>query len=129
MPGGDRTGPLGAGPLTGRGAGYCAGFGVPGYANPIPGRGMGFGRGGGFGRGRGMGRGYRNMYYATGQPGWARGYVNPGWNVPPEMPYEPAPEFTEQDELKYLRQRSKYFGKVLDDINRRIDELEKSNEG
>ena len=24
MPGGDRTGPMGQGPLTGRGAGYCA---------------------------------------------------------------------------------------------------------
>ena len=27
MPGGDRTGPLGQGPMTGRGAGYCGGFG------------------------------------------------------------------------------------------------------
>lgn len=26
MPGGDRTGPLGMGPMTGRGLGYCAGF-------------------------------------------------------------------------------------------------------
>ena len=24
--------------MTGRGAGYCAGFGQPGFANPIPGR-------------------------------------------------------------------------------------------
>ena len=32
MPGGDRTGPMGQGPMTGRGAGYCAGFGMPGYA-------------------------------------------------------------------------------------------------
>ncbi|MCQ5376123.1 MAG: DUF5320 domain-containing protein [Methanomassiliicoccales archaeon] len=34
MPGGDGTGPLGLGPMTGRRAGYCAGFPVPGYANP-----------------------------------------------------------------------------------------------
>ncbi|HHX95299.1 MAG TPA: DUF5320 domain-containing protein, partial [Clostridia bacterium] len=33
MPRGDRTGPTGLGPLTGRGAGFCAGFKVPGYAN------------------------------------------------------------------------------------------------
>ena len=26
MPGGDRTGPLGMGPMTGRGLGYCTGF-------------------------------------------------------------------------------------------------------
>ncbi len=30
MPGGDQTGPMGMGPMTGRGAGYCNGFAVPG---------------------------------------------------------------------------------------------------
>lgn len=46
MPRGDRTGPAGAGPMTGRGMGYCAGYNVPGYANPCFGRslGRGFGR-------------------------------------------------------------------------------------
>jgi len=43
MPGGDRTGPLGAGPMTGRAAGYCAVYPVPGYANPPRGYGRGFG--------------------------------------------------------------------------------------
>ncbi len=33
MPGGDGTGPWGFGPMTGRGAGFCAGFPVPGYMN------------------------------------------------------------------------------------------------
>ena len=33
MPGGDRSGPMGAGPKTGRAAGFCAGFRVPGYMN------------------------------------------------------------------------------------------------
>ena len=33
MPRGDRTGPLGMGPLTGRRLGFCAGFKVPGYLN------------------------------------------------------------------------------------------------
>ncbi|NMC44151.1 MAG: DUF5320 domain-containing protein, partial [candidate division Zixibacteria bacterium] len=71
MPRGDRTGPAGMGPMTGRGLGYCAGFGMPGYMNPAPGRGfgMGFGRGRGFGGG---GRGWRHWYYATGLPGWMR---------------------------------------------------------
>ncbi|MGB4046967.1 MAG: DUF5320 domain-containing protein, partial [Kiritimatiellia bacterium] len=41
MPRGDRTGPQGAGPMTGRGAGTCAGAATPGYA------GGGYGRGGG----------------------------------------------------------------------------------
>jgi len=38
MPFGDGTGPRGLGPMTGRGAGYCSGFGRPGFANPLPGR-------------------------------------------------------------------------------------------
>jgi len=77
MPWGDRTGPMGLGPMTGRAAGYCAGYPVPGYANPwIPGwggRGRGWrGRGRGFwgrswrlwggGRGRGLRRGQYGYY-------------------------------------------------------------------
>ena len=48
MPGQDQTGPMGAGPMTGRGMGPC---------------------GGGFGRGRGCGFGYgrRGGYYLTGE--------------------------------------------------------------
>lgn len=52
--------------MSGRGAGYCAGFGVPGYMNdniPRLGLGRGWGRGWGRGYGRGWGRGY----------GWGRG--------------------------------------------------------
>lgn len=56
MPGGDRTGPAGEGPMTGRKLGFCGGGDGPGWAGA--GRGMGRGRGGrGFGRGRGVGRG------------------------------------------------------------------------
>ena len=40
MPAGNGTGPLGFGPMTGRAAGYCAGYPVPGYMNPVPGRGF-----------------------------------------------------------------------------------------
>ena len=60
MPFGDGTGPRGLGPMTGRRAGFCAGFGRPGFNNPMPGRqfglGWGFGRGWGLGRGRGWRR-------------------------------------------------------------------------
>ncbi len=55
MPRGDRMGPMGAGPRTGRGLGYCAGYDTPGYTR---GYGNGFGQGLGYGRGRGFGRGY-----------------------------------------------------------------------
>jgi len=71
MPGGDGTGPQGLGPRTGRAAGYCAQYPVPGYANPNLGR--GFYRGGG--------RGRRNLYYATGLTGWQRG----AYSYPPPV--------------------------------------------
>ena len=45
MPGGDRTGPRGKGPKTGRGLGFCTDNNSPGYTNP---QGRPFG-----GRGRG----------------------------------------------------------------------------
>ena len=57
MPGFDRTGPLGEGPMTGRRLGRCTG-----YAGDMPGRGYrGFGRGfrGGMGRGYGRALGFR----------------------------------------------------------------------
>lgn len=41
MPAGNRTGPNGLGPMTGRGAGFCAGNDKPGYLSP----GVGGGRG------------------------------------------------------------------------------------
>lgn len=58
MPFGDRTGPLGQGPMTGRGRGYCSGNATPGRFNAGPGRGMGrAGRGG---------PGWRNQFRAAG---------------------------------------------------------------
>jgi hypothetical protein len=45
MPRGDRTGPMGQGPMTGRRAGYCSGSNMPGFSNRYPGGGFGLGRG------------------------------------------------------------------------------------
>jgi hypothetical protein len=63
---GDRTGPLGEGPRTGRGMGYCTGNEHPGYLNRNPNWGMGLGRGlrggGGYRAGFGPGRGYGQYY-------------------------------------------------------------------
>ena len=59
MPGRDRTGPMGQGTMTGRGAGLCAGQASTGRSGGFGGRGFGRGRGGGGGGGRGGGgRGY-----------------------------------------------------------------------
>lgn len=117
MPGGDRTGPMGMGPMTGRRAGLCAGFAVPGFANGAPGF-FGRGRGGG---GRG-GRGWRNMFYATGLTAWQRaGAVGPmgGAAVSPQ-PQTLSPE----QELAMLRQQADGAAATLEQIRRRIDELE-----
>ncbi len=64
MPRGNKTGPMGQGPMTGRGAGFCAGYALPGYANAaIPGYGGRFGAGNGRGYGCRQGFGKRNFGY------------------------------------------------------------------
>lgn len=63
---GNGTGPMGMGPMTGRGAGLCRGFSTPGYANTAKNfGGMGCGRG--F-SGKGFGRGFGRQYKA---PKWS----------------------------------------------------------
>jgi hypothetical protein len=127
MPGGDQTGPMGMGPMTGRAAGYCAGYNVPGYMNPMPGRGwgMGWGRGrGGWGMGRGGWR-HRHWYYATGLPGWERWGYAPAWGAPPPPWYGPgAPQMTEEQEAEYLKEQAKGLQEQLDALNQRLAELE-----
>jgi len=122
MPGGDGTGPAGMGPMTGRAAGYCAGYPVPGYMNPVGGAGF-------WGWGRGGGRGWRNRFYATGLTGWqgaaaglpAFGAVG-GWAAPFVPSYAPATS-TEQ-ELDRLKRQAEYFSNTLENIKKRIDELQ-----
>lgn len=114
MPGGDRTGPMGMGPMTGRGAGYCAGYGAAGFVNRM------FG-GAFFGRGRGGGRGWRNMFYATGLPGWAR----VGVGVAGAALAAGAFRFmTREQELDVLQQEADQAAGVLESIRQRISELE-----
>ncbi len=130
MPGGDRTGPAGIGPMTGRAAGFCAGFPVPGYMNPVGGRGYGgWGRGfrgGGFGRGFGRGFGWGRAGY--GMPAYG-GVVSPyayGGAVNPYAyggtPF--APGLTAQQELEGLKGQAEYLEDSLDGIKKRIEELE-----
>ena len=60
MPRGDQTGPNGMGSQTGRGAGFCAGYDTPGYANPTDCR-RGMGRAWGGRRGQMIGFGHRGF--------------------------------------------------------------------
>jgi hypothetical protein len=122
MPRGDGTGPMGQGPMTGRAAGYCAGYSVPGYVNPVFSGGF-FGRGRGFfGRGGG-GRGFRNMYYATGLTGWQRASMGAPAFVG-AYPY--AGEVTPKQEADILKNEADVLKSQLNDIQSRIETLEKA---
>ena len=112
MPGGDRTGPEGRGPMTGRRAGFCAGYQVPGYEKP----GYGFGRGFVRGSGRGFGRGF----WGRGKGFWWRDTIP-----------ETYPQVISKDEEKsYLEDTVKNLEQEIKSIHKRIEEIskEKKNE-
>ena len=111
--------------MTGRAAGYCAGYAVPGFANnSVPGRGF-FGRGRGGGGGGGGGFGRRNQFYATGLTGWQRsGAGAPAYGPAAPMPF-PAPVApTKDQQLDALKAQADYFNDALEDIKKRIAEIE-----
>ncbi len=113
MPGGNGTGPQGMGPMTGRAMGYCTGNSMPGYTNSGVGyNGCGFGRGRGRGMGGGAGRGFRNQFFATGLPGWAR-FGGAGAAGP-------------VDEKQLLSNQADALRSQLDGIQNRLTQLEKS---
>jgi len=128
MPRGDGTGPAGLGPMTGRAAGYCAGYSVPGFMNPAGGR--FYSRAGlGLGAGRG-GRGYRNFYYATGLPGYVRYSMGlPAWGNVGYIPNVANPFFTAQNidpkqEAEVLKNQAEFLSQQLNNIQTRLNELE-----
>jgi len=112
MPRGDGTGPVGMGAMSGRAAGYCAGFGLPGFANPALGR--------GFGMGFGRGRGWRHMFYATGLPGWMRFGDNAASYGYPATYQKPDPEMEKQA----LKNQAEAMQSALDSINKRLSEID-----
>ena len=114
MPGGDRTGPEGMGSMTGRAAGFCAGYNVPGYMNPYGGGGRGFrrnfgGRGVGFGRRGGFAYDVNPTVQTTLQPDVAQAPTN------------------ESMELEALRNQSQAIEATLSVIQKRVEALEKQS--
>lgn len=122
MPRGDGTGPMGMGRMSGRGAGFCAGYGTPGYANQSSGRGASTG----FGRGRGIFggcRGWRHWFHATGLPGFSRFF---GYGAEPMPAARPDPEMEKQS----LKAQADALEAELEIIRKRLDGIERSeNEG
>ena len=113
MPRGNGTGPSGMGPMTGRAAGFCAGYGTAGYLNSAGGGGY-WGRGRSFGRGRGFGRGWFGC-------GPAVGPAYPYGGVPVD------PDKSTPQELEALKGQAQYLENSLSQIKERITELEKQN--
>lgn len=115
MPGFDRTGPMGDGPMTGGARGRCnpvtASGGYTAYSGRNqfgPGHRRIRGRRGGFGPGHGFGRGYGANY---------------GW-YPPAAGQWPA--VAPADEVEALRAEADYLRRSMDAVNARIAELEKN---
>jgi hypothetical protein len=87
---------------------------MPGYANPRPGFGMGFG-----GRGArlgGAGRGWRHRFWMTGMPRWGRAaypYPAPG-AVPVSDP---------GTEKQWLENQATMLQEQLDDIRARLEDM------
>jgi hypothetical protein len=100
--------------MTGRGAGYCAGFAAPGFASAWGGRGGGFGVGRTVGWGRGR--------------GWAWRAAGPG-TYPPAYPMTPmAGWYGEQPQdqeaqLDWLKSQAEVLGQTLANIQHQIEAL------
>jgi hypothetical protein len=119
MPRGDRTGPWGAGPMTGRAAGHCTGHSVPGFMNPT----AGYGRGWGGGRGRGWGRGFGRGRYGyppvtVGQPVYPQAYP------PVVQPQSPQQEVAALENYqKQLEAEKANLEQEMGGVKARIEEL------
>ncbi|MCG6909918.1 MAG: DUF5320 domain-containing protein [Deltaproteobacteria bacterium] len=106
MPGFDRSGPMGAGPMTGGRRGPCGGQ----YSRPVN---IGYGYGGG----RGMG--FRHGY------GRGRGFGYRGYPAPPAFGPGASYQVSSADEMAMLQAEADAMKASLESIQNRIAELEK----
>ncbi len=112
MPGGDRTGPQGMGPMSGRGMGYCSGNVIKNSENNVD--------AGGFGRGFGRGRGGRGQGQGRRRGGWRNWF--------PTFNNDTTSTSTgTADELTRLKDQAGQLETSLNAIRRRIDQLEETN--
>jgi len=110
MPGFNGTGPMGAGPMTGGGRGFCN----PAGAGDRRSYDWGYGYGRGYGRGRGFRRGFSPWYGPDRRYGIAYGAP---------YPMDPA------QDVNMLKTEANAMKGDLDAINKRIKELEKESSG
>ncbi len=99
MPGGNGMGPMGIGPMTGGGRGFCT---------RSAGASRGVGRVGGWGC-----RGRWNQFYATGLSGWQKVYpVQTG--------------ISEKEESELLKEQAAYLSGELEVVRSRLTELQQT---
>ncbi len=132
MPFGDRTGPYGYGPRTGRGLGICSGYTSPGYTRGFPrgGRGRGW-KGPGFGYGFRGGRGF-GLRPRFGLRFWnypPREIPVPRYDIDKDLTYERSLtpvkyEYKEEDEIEDLKNYAEELKKELEAVEKRLNELE-----
>ena len=110
MPRGDKKGPIGQGPMTGRAMGYCVGNDVPGYMEDRSGLGLarGFRGGRNAGMGRGLGRGMGRQM-----------------SMPNAAPHEGNLAPTKDEERNYLSKQAERLKRTLNEVEQRINELDK----
>jgi len=119
MPRGNRTGPSGLGAMSGRGAGFCTGNGMPGFANGAFCRrsGRGYGRAAGYGGGNRL----RSGWHAMRAPIWARlGGVAATYDDPAAIP-----NMDPEMEKKSLKSQAGLLKAELERIQNRLAEVEK----
>ena len=124
MPGFDRTGPMGAGPMTGGARGFCypesAGYDPRFYRGGYRGLGLRRGFRGGFGSPIN-----RDLRFAPTGMGRGRGYGRGYGGFPPAM--GPGFPVDAGDEVDMLKAQADYMKNSLKAINERIDTLEKKS--
>lgn len=119
MPGGDKTGPHSQGPKTGRTAGYCAGYNIPGYMNTSMPR---------IRRARRIGFRGRNRMQTRGL-GWRYGLNFDEYHQPPKLSEHTQPsEINIEDEKNMLQEHLRNLETQKEILQKRLDVLTKKTD-
>jgi hypothetical protein len=102
MPRGDGSGPTGMGPMSGRGAGFCAGFNTPGYMAQGCGRGFGMGLRRGFGGRFGFRGGMAGAQRAVGD----------------------FSQMSRDQEIEILKNQANSLKDALENVQKKLEEIE-----
>lgn len=108
---------MGLGPMTGRAAGFCTGYSKAPLGNKRL-----FGVGARYGRGRG----WRNRCHVAGFTGWTRAVNDYPFYAGRPYPYDE--ELSTKEELGILKNHSEVLKQQLNEVQDRINTLEKSQE-